>query len=125
MPTVTVPGANHSTVKLVFDKDANAVLAQYVAGVIQAGITAGTILPADNKNEPPPPVPAGKTGELVVSKAGTQLVPGGYDYVVDSAKSADVFGNGDAHEQVLVGDGNLSFFAAGDPAASSAVAAMT
>jgi Ca2+-binding RTX toxin-like protein len=113
MPTVTVPGANNSTVKLVFDNDANAVLAQYVAGVIQAGITAGTILPADNKNGPPPPLPAGKTGELVVSKAGTQFVPGGYDYIVASAKSANVFGNSDANQQVLVGEGNMSFFAAG------------
>ncbi len=111
MPTVTVPGANNSTVKLVYDSDANAVLAQYVAGVIQAGVTAGTIIPADTKNGPPPPVQTGKTGELVVSTMGTTFVPAKYDFIVDSAKTARVFANGDANQGVLVGAGDLQFFA--------------
>jgi len=39
-------------------------------------------------------------------------LPKGYDFVVDSAKNANIFGNGDANEQILVGKGNLQFFAA-------------
>lgn len=113
MPTVTVPGANHSTVSLTYDSDANALLALHVASVIQAGIAAGTISAADNKSGPPPALSPGVTGELVLSKSGTTLMPKGYDYVVDPSTSAVVYGNGDANEQVLVGSGKLSFYATG------------
>ncbi len=53
------------------------------------------------------------TGEFVQSKSGPTLLPKGYDFVVDSAKSAEILGNGDANEAVLVGKGNLQFFALG------------
>ena len=113
MPIVTVTGANQSTVSLSYDSDANSLLAQYVAGVIQAGLTGGTILAADNKFGPPPALPPNVTGELVVSKAGTAILPARYDYAVDSASSAVIFGNSDPNQQVLAGAGKLTFFATG------------
>jgi Ca2+-binding RTX toxin-like protein len=113
MPTVTVTGANHSTVSLSYDVDANALLARYIAGVIKTGLAGGTIDAFDNKSGLPPTLPPGVTGEFVQSQSGTTLLPKGYDFVVDSAKSADIFGNGDPNEAVLVGKGNLQFFAVG------------
>ena len=113
MPIVTVPGANNSTVALSFDRDANALLALHVAAAITSGLATKTILAADNAAGSPPHLPAGVTGELVLSKSGTTLVPTGYDYVVDATKSAVVFGNGDANEQILAGSGKLTFFATG------------
>jgi Ca2+-binding RTX toxin-like protein len=113
MPIVTVPGANHSTVSLSYDLDSNALLARYIAGVIKTGLAGGTIDAFDNKSGSPPSLPPGVTGELVQSHSGSAILPTGYDYVVDSAKSAEIFGNGDANEAVLVGKGNLQFFAPG------------
>ncbi|HEX3992390.1 MAG TPA: calcium-binding protein [Acetobacteraceae bacterium] len=113
MPIVTVPGANHSTVKLSYDLDANAVLARYIAGVIKTGLAGGTIDAFDNKSGSPPSLPPGVTGEFVQSHSGSTMLPKGYDFVVDSAKSAQIFGNGDDNEAVLVGKGNLQFFAMG------------
>jgi Ca2+-binding RTX toxin-like protein len=113
MPTVTVPGANNSTVTLTFDRDANALLALHVAAAISAGLNNDTIIATDNKNGPPPALPPGVTGEFVQSQSGVTLLPAGYDYVVDSASSAEIFGNGDANEQVLAGAGNLTFYATG------------
>jgi hypothetical protein len=113
MPIVTVPGANHATVSLSYDVDANALLARYIAGVIKTGLAGGTIEAFDNKSGFPPPLPPGTTGEFVQSQSGPTLLPKGYDFVVDSAKSAQIFGNGDDNEAVLVGKGNLQFFATG------------
>jgi len=113
MPIVTVPGANHSTVSLSYDLDANALLARYIAGVIKTGLAGGTIEAFDSKSGFPPPLPPGKTGEFVQSETGATLMPKGYDFVVDAAKTALIFGNGDANEAVLVGNGNLQFFAVG------------
>ena len=103
MPNVTVPGANHATITLSYDRDVNALLALHVAGAITAGIADHTILAFDNKSGSPPSLPPGVTGEYVQSQSGTTFLPKGYDYVVDAAKTAEVFGNGDANEQVLAG----------------------
>jgi Ca2+-binding RTX toxin-like protein len=113
MTIVTVPGANHSTVSLSYDVDANALLARFIAGVIKTGLAGGTIEAFDNKSGFPPPLPPGTTGEFVQSISGGTILPPGYDFVVDSAKNAQIFGNGDANEAVLVGKGNLEFFAIG------------
>ena len=113
MPNVTVPGANHSVITLSYDRDANALIALQVAGAISAGLANHTIIAADNANGSPPMLPPGDTGELVLSKSGVTMAPKGYDYLVDYTKSANVFGNGDANEQVLTGDENLTFFATG------------
>lgn len=113
MTIVTVPGAHHSTVSLSYDVDANALLARYIAGVIKTGLAGGTIEAFDNGSGLPPALPTGKTGELVQSQSGATVLPSGYDFVVDSAKSAQIFGNGDANEAVLVGSGDLQFFAVG------------
>ena len=113
MPNVTVPGANHATITLSYDRDVNALLALHVAGAITAGIADHTILAFDNKSGSPPSLPPGVTGEYVQSQSGTTFLPKGYDYVVDAAKTAEIFGNGDANEQVLAGGGKLTFFATG------------
>ncbi len=88
MPIVTVQGANHSTVSLSYDVDANALLARFIAGVIKTGLAGGTIEAFDNKSGFAPPLPPGTTGEFVQSQSGATLLPKGYDFVVDSAKSA-------------------------------------
>jgi Ca2+-binding RTX toxin-like protein len=113
MPNVTVPGANHSTVTLTYDSDANALLARQIAGAISVGLADHTIFAFDNKSGSPPPVPSGMTGEFIQSESGVTLLPAGYKYVVDSAKNADIFGNGGPDERILVGGGNLTFFTAG------------
>lgn len=111
MPIVTVPGAANTSVTLSFDRDANALLALHVAGVIAAGLGDNSIFAWDNQSGTPPPLAPGVTGELVTTQPGSTVVPSGYDYVVDSSNSQVIFGNGDANEQVLAGDGNLKFFA--------------
>jgi Ca2+-binding RTX toxin-like protein len=113
MPIVTVPGANHSTISLLYDRGANADLARLVSAEISAGLAGGTIFAADNKSGTPPSLSSPVIGELVVSKSGTTLLSPRYDFVVDSAKTAVVFGNGAANEQVLAGNGDLTFFATG------------
>jgi len=111
MAIVTVQGANHSTITLSYDSDANALLAQHVADVIRAGLDGGTISAADSKFGPPPPVPPGNSGEFVQSTAGVTVLPRAYSFVVDTAPTAVIFGSGAPDESVLVGDGNLTFFA--------------
>ena len=113
MPIVTVPGANHSTVSLSYDLDANALLARYIAGVIKTGLAGGTIDAFDNKSGFAPPLPPGMTGEFVQSKSGATLLPKGYDFVVDAANSAADFRQRRRQRAVLVGSGNLQFFATG------------
>jgi hypothetical protein len=138
MSIVTVQGAaNNSTISLSYDNDANAQLASYIAGAIQTGLTNGTIQAADSSAGPPPPVPPGVTGEFVQSTRGVTALPPGYGYVVDSARNAVIFGSGGAGEtpppvgkapsqegnvsgsgvagggeNILVGSGNLTFYAA-------------
>ena len=62
MPNVTVPGANHSTVTLSYDRDANALIALHVAGAIAAGLADNTIAAADSKSGPPPSLPPDVAG---------------------------------------------------------------
>ena len=59
-------------------------------------------------------MPGGKTGEYVQSQPGVSPLPPGYDDVVVSAPSAQITGDGDANEKVLVGSGNLSGPSAND-----------
>jgi Ca2+-binding RTX toxin-like protein len=113
MSIVTVQGAHHAIVSLTYDREATTQLARQIAGAIDAGLADNTIVPFDNASGSPPTVPAGQVGEFVQSQSGTTLLPARYDYVVDSAKSAVIFGNGDANEQILAGAGKLSFFASG------------
>jgi len=110
MATVTVAGAHGQTVTLSFDTNANAVLAQKLADAITSGVQAGSILPAVDTDGPPPPVPAGKTGEFVITENGAVILPQRYDAVVNTANDAIVFGSGDAGESVLSSIGNLTFF---------------
>ncbi len=110
MSSVTVAGAHGTVVTLSYDSAANAQLAQQLAGAITAGVKAGTIIPADSKNGPPPPVPGGKTGEFVQSTGGVTHLTHGYDDVVITSPNATVYGSGDPNEVVL---GDMTFIATG------------
>ena len=121
MPTVTVQGANASTLSLVYDSQPNADLAILVREAINAGILSaltpagnGSILPVDRAQTPVAPLlPAGKTGEYVFSTPGLATMPRGYDFVVVTAPVANLTGNGDSNQQVLAGASNLTFNAGG------------
>jgi Ca2+-binding RTX toxin-like protein len=109
MPNVTVPGAHGSTVTLAFDSNTNAVLAGQVAAALKAGIISGDIVVVDSSSGPPQSPPAGKAGEFVQSQSGVTMLPKGFDYVVDEARSAIIYGSGDPGQTVLAGAGNLTF----------------
>lgn len=111
MPNVTVPGAHGATLNLNFDTKSGAVLAQQIALVLRSGLAGHTIQAADTADGPPPPLPLGVNGELVVSKTGTTLAPHGYTYVVDTAHAAVIYGSGDANQRILAGGGNLTYHA--------------
>jgi Ca2+-binding RTX toxin-like protein len=111
MPTVTVAGTQGQVVSLTYDSAANAALAQKLAAAITFGLQAGTVVPAVDTDGPPPPVPAGKTGEWVQTQDGTAILPAGYKAVVDTAQDAIIFGSGDTGESVLSSTGDLNFFA--------------
>jgi hypothetical protein len=113
MPTTTVPGANGATINLTFDTQSSALVAQQIALAIKAGLANNTVRAADTANGPPPTVPAGIAGELIVSTNGSTVVPQGYTYVVDTTNAAVIFGNGSAGEQILAGADDLKFFALG------------
>ncbi len=113
MTNVTVPGAHGETLNLNYDTHAGAVLAQQIALAIRSGLAAHTIRAADTADGPPPSLPLGVNGELVVSKTGTTLAPHGYTYVVDTAHSAVIYGSGDANQRILAGSGNLTYYAPG------------
>ena len=120
MQTVTVAGAHGQTVTLNFDTDANADLARKLAAAITAGVNDTSIVPVDRTGIFPPPVPSGKTGELVQQTNGLTILSKGYDAVVDTANNAVIYGSGDKDESVLSSTGNLKFFA---PGGSGTVAA--
>jgi Ca2+-binding RTX toxin-like protein len=113
MPTVTVTGANQQTVTLLYDTEANALLAQQLAAAISAGVQNMTIFAATDTDGPPPPLQSGKTGEFVQTMDGTTFLPPGYKAFVDTAATSIVFGSGDADESVLSSIGNMTFFATG------------
>ena len=112
--TVTVPGTNGSSISLTYDLQTNAALAQRIADAIRVGVDNNTIFQADNKFGPPPPVPAGQTGEYIQSLPSTTILPQGYTDVVNTAKTGNIFGSGDPNEGILSGaQSNLAFFATG------------
>ncbi len=113
MPAVTVAGTNSQTVTLHYDTNANAVLAQQLAGAITAGVEGGSIFAVSDTRGPPPPPPQGKTGAFFLSQAPLTSLPHGYTAVVDTAKNAVIFGSGDNGESVLSSTGNLTFIATG------------
>jgi Ca2+-binding RTX toxin-like protein len=99
-------------VRLSFDTQQNAALAQQIAAAISAGVAGLTIHPADSKNGPPPSLPTGQVGEFVASTNSTTVLPRGYTYVVDDAKNATIFSSRDANQQILSGNVNLTFLTA-------------
>ena len=86
MATVTVAGAHGQTVTLSFDSNANAALAQKLAAAITAGVTGGSILPATDKDGPPPALLPGQTGEFVQTTSNPTFLSQGYKAVVDTAR---------------------------------------
>jgi Ca2+-binding RTX toxin-like protein len=120
MADVTVMGAHGSTISLSFDSSQNANLAQKIAAAISSGVSGGTILPADSKDGPPPPLPTGVVGEYVASTNVATALPQGYSNVVNAA-NAVIIGSGDTNESILSsGTGQLNFLA---PAGSGTVVA--
>src|SRR5689334_16858808 len=122
MASVTVSGTNAQTVTLSFDTPSNTLLAERLAAAISAGVTAGTIVPAIDTDGPPPPLPAGKTGEFIQTQDGTTFLPPGYTAFVDTAPNAIIFGSGDPNESVLIGPGDPTFIARGATGSGTVVA---
>jgi Ca2+-binding RTX toxin-like protein len=115
MPDITVAGAHNTAVSLTYSAGESAVLAAQIAAMITAGVKNMTILPADSKDGPPPPLAPGQVGEFVASTNSVTFLSRGYDNVVvpDTASSVVIFGSGDANQKVLAGSSNLNFNAAG------------
>jgi Ca2+-binding RTX toxin-like protein len=121
MATVTVLGAHAQTITLGYDSSSNALIAQQLATLLNAGVQSGAIVPASSADGSPPPVPAGKSGEFVQQSSGLAVLPHGYKAFVTNAANALVFGSGDPNETILSGDTtDLTFFAS---AGSGTVAA--
>src|SRR5690348_11681998 len=113
MPSVTVAGANGSTVTIPYDSQLNATLAGQLAAAITAGVNDGSITPYESFGNPPPLLPPGQTGEFILQNPGIAALSPEYKAVVVTASSATVFGGGAAGESVLSGMGNLTFFSDG------------
>jgi Ca2+-binding RTX toxin-like protein len=116
MPSVTLLGAGHETIRLAYDSTANALIAAQIAAAISKEIEAGSVIPVDGGTGPiqvPPPLPGGKTGEFVQKYDGMSIMTPGYKDVVVTAASATVLGSGDANEAILSSEGELTFIATG------------
>ena len=115
MATITVLGAQNSAVTLTYSSDENLQLASLIAAAISKGVAAGSITAADSKFGPPPPLSSGEVGEFVASTNTVTFLPTGYNYVVmpDTASRAIIYGSGSANEQILAGQGSLTFDATG------------
>jgi Ca2+-binding RTX toxin-like protein len=113
MATVTVPGAQGTSVRLNFDSQVNAVLARQLASSIAQGVQSLSIIPVDQGSGAPPALPPGTIGEYVQSQDDLTILPRGYDIFVDRAPDATVFGSGDPGEAILAGSGELNFVATG------------
>jgi Ca2+-binding RTX toxin-like protein len=127
MPSVTVLGAYGEQISLDYDGvltpfgQSNYDLASIIANAINTGVAATTIPAADNTHGVAPFVAPGTVGELVITLGGLTPVPTRYDDLVVRAPSAVVTGNGDANEQILLGDGNVSFLASGATAGAGTI----
>jgi len=112
--TVSVLGASGKPVFLNYDSSSNFLLAQELAATITKGVEAGTILPASDVTGPPPPLPAGKSGEFVKTLSGLTALPPGYTAAVVTAPNAFLLGSGGVGQKVLTDEAtNLTFLARG------------
>jgi Ca2+-binding RTX toxin-like protein len=112
--SVTVLGTQNQAITLTYASAANGILASQLASLINTGVTNGSIIPASDKNGPPPALAPGKVGEFQQTMPGLTILPTGYTAYATNAASAVVFGSGDPGEKILAGDAtNLSFFATG------------
>src|SRR3954451_14794733 len=100
--SVTVHASNNSTVTLEFDATSNAALAQQVAGLLSAGIDAGTVVTAFDTDGPPPVLPSTVSGAFVQTQLPIFNLPPGYSSdLVTKPGSAVVYGSGANNETTL------------------------
>ena len=103
MPTVTVLGANNSTVTLTFNSTDTANAAQAVTNAIVTNIQSGALTPVTFTGAP---LPTQSNAALIVGSSGGGALlnqPAGYNAIVDTASSPiAVIGNAGAQQQIVV-----------------------
>jgi Ca2+-binding RTX toxin-like protein len=112
MATITVPGANSTTVTTTYTGSSNSVLAQSVANTLAALFSTGqlTVSSVAGGGTVPPPSPT-TTNQLVISSGGAVTVPPGYLYTVDDSEGAPLVVTGATN--FLGGDGNINLTSSG------------
>src|ERR1700727_1087230 len=103
MPSITLLGAGHETVRLAYDSTTNARIAAQIAAAITSEVETGSIIAVNGGVGPiqvPPPLPHGKTGEFIQKHDGLSIMLPGYKDVIVTARSATVLGSGDANEAI-------------------------
>jgi len=113
MSTVTVSGAQGQTINLQFDSAVNASIARTLAGYISAKVADGGMVASSSASGPPSQPSPGHPGEWVQADDGVTVLPSGMQAVVNTSRSAVIFGSGDLDESIISGSGNMTFFATG------------
>ncbi len=108
MATITVPGANSTTVTSTFTGPANTALAQSIATTLTALLASNALTVTNVAGGGTAPAPSGSgTNQLVITSGGVVSVPSGYGFVVDNSGNANLTVSGGSN--FLGGNGNLSY----------------
>ncbi len=111
MATITVPGANSTSVTTTFSGTANTALAQSIANTLNALLGSGSLTVATVAGGGTAPPPSGTgTNQLVVTSGGA-VDATGYSYTVDDSAGAALTVANAAN--FLGGDGNINVSSSG------------
>jgi Ca2+-binding RTX toxin-like protein len=111
---VTVQGPRATTVTLTYDSSANALLAQFLANAITAGINSSSIIPSDSAfSGSPPSIPTGRVGEYVqdTPAVGPAMISIGLDDFIAPSTFNVLDNNPDLAQNLLAGTSSGQFIA--------------